>query len=196
MSIAISKKTFSSAKMKRQAGVTMVEVIIWVVIAAVVALGALQLFRMAKSSISAADTAEKTIVLAAGIQRMWGAQPFTNVTAQEVNKVNAIQPPLTYDGTNMQDPYGNVMLLTGSQNTFAMTLGGATAPLSQDDCATIATRMAAFAIKVNVGSSASAASGLVTGGNAYKNGATTTVTGMTTGCSEASPVVAVEFRRS
>jgi prepilin-type N-terminal cleavage/methylation domain-containing protein len=153
-----------------------------------------------RGGINADDQATKTIALAADIQRNWrNAGTYATLAPAEINKLALVQKPLKWDGTNVQDSYGNIMQMTGGTASFVITVGGSANPVSREDCATIANRLATgVATNVNIGTSATAGSagtaGQVSGGNTFKVGATITQANLATGCSESNPVIAASFR--
>lgn len=163
------------------------------VIALLVAIGA-GVYSSMRSGINADDMGAKTVELAADIQKNWRtAGDYSTVSADAINKLALIHAPITMSGTDMQDGWGNTMTLNGTRSSFAITIGGATAPLSRDDCSSIANRLTIASV-VRVGASASAAAGIVTGGNLFKNGATIDQTQLITGCSEGNTIIAAQFR--
>jgi hypothetical protein len=153
-----------------------------------------------RGGINADDQATKTISLAADIQKNWrNAGSYATLAPAEINKLALIQKPLKWDGTNVQDGYGNTMAVSGGATSFVLTIGGTTNPVSKEDCASIANRLAnGVATNVNIGTTATAgtggSSGQVTGGNVFKLGTTINQASLGTGCNEANPVIAAMFR--
>lgn len=188
-------KSMSISKKKSQLGLALADFGLWLVLGAIVTAGAMGLYLYSKSSVNADNFAEKTILMVSDIQKHWSAVgSYTSVTPAEVNKLSVIRPPLKYDGTNIVDVWGNTMALTGNASSFALTVGGSTVPLQQDECASIVGRLAPVATSIRIGADAEAAAGVITGGTVYKNGSTVSQTGLTTGCSAASPKIAAQFR--
>jgi Tfp pilus assembly protein PilE len=169
------------------------------IVAVLVAIGA-AVYGNLRAGINASDHAAKTIQLAADIQKHWrNAGTFATVSGATVNSLGLVQKPLKFDGTNLQDAWGNTMSMSGGTTTFSITIGGATNPLAKDECAAVAIRLGAgVASNINIGAAATlgsgATAGTVTGGNIYKVGQTLTQTSLTAGCSETSTVVAARFR--
>jgi prepilin-type N-terminal cleavage/methylation domain-containing protein len=169
------------------------------IVAVLVAIGAAVYGNM-RSGINADDQAAKTVQLAADVQKNWrNAGTFATVSGSTVNALSLVQKPIKFDGTNLVDAWGNTMSMSGGTTTFSLTIGGATNPLGKDECASVVNRLGAgVATNINVGATAAlgsgATAGTVTGGNVYKAGQTVTQASLTTGCSEASTVVAASFR--
>jgi type II secretory pathway pseudopilin PulG len=169
------------------------------IVAVIVAIGA-GVYGSVRGGINADDQAAKTVALAADVQKNWrNAGTFATVSGSTVNALALVQKPIKFDGTNLQDAWGNTMAVSGGTTTFALTIGGATNPLAKDECAAVANRLGAgVATNINIGAAATlgsgATAGTVTGGNVYKVGQTVTQASMTTGCSEASTVIAASFR--
>lgn len=179
-------------------GFVLTELMLGVAVVAVLAVIGAGVYKTMVGGISAEDMANKAIAMSAEIQRIYKKPGFTTVSPVEINKISLVQPPMRMSGSNLLDAWGNTMSLNGGAGSFAMTIGGATAPLNNEDCATIATKLESIASVIRIGASASVGSGgtagTVTGGNLYKTGATITQTAMTDGCSEANTVIAAQFR--
>jgi prepilin-type N-terminal cleavage/methylation domain-containing protein len=169
------------------------------IVAVLVAIGA-GVYGTMRGGINADDQAAKTVALAADIQKNWrNAGNFATVSGTTVNALAIVQKPLKFDGTNLQDAWGNTMTINGGTTTFAMTIGGATNPLNSSECASVANRLGSgVATNINIGAAAAigtgATAGTVTGGNVYKAGQTVTQASLTTGCGEANTVIAANFR--
>jgi hypothetical protein len=186
---------------KRRAamGFVLTELLLGIAVIAVVALIGVGVYRGLRSGINADDMGDKTIALVSEIQKNWRtAGSYTTVSAVEVDKLSLINAPMRMNGSNLQDAYGNAMSLNGGQASFALTIGGSTAPIAKDDCATIANKIAGIASVVRIGAAATVGSGgtagTVTGGNVFKSGATVTQSSLTDGCNEANTVIAAQFR--
>lgn len=192
-------KTFNM-KRKLNAGFALGEMLLAVAIVAVlVGIGAVVYGNM-RGGINADDQAAKTISLVADIQKNYrNAGTYTSLTAAEINKLLLLQKPLKFDGTNVIDAYGNTMSVSGGVTSFALTMGGTTNPVSNSDCASIANRLATVAWHVTVGTSAGLGTGagagqVSAGGSLFKQGKTINQTNLTTGCSQANPIIAASFR--
>lgn len=187
-------------KKKLNSGFALGEMLLAVAIVAVlVGIGAV-VYGNLRGGINADDQAAKTISLVSDIQKNYrNAGTFGTLTAAEINKLLLLQKPLKFDGTNVVDAYGNVMVVSGGTTSFVLTIGGTTNPVSNADCAAIANRLGAgVATNINIGTAATAGTGAtagqVTGGNVFKAGSVITQTNLTTGCNEANPVIASMFR--
>lgn len=183
----------------RHAGFVMQELLIGLVIVAVLAGLGIFAYNSMRGDIAAEDQGNKLVAMVAEIQKQWRqAQNYGTLTPTALSQLRAIEAPMRLNGTNLLDAWGNTMSVSGGTTSFALTVGGATAPISNDTCADLVTRLSTVADQVRVGTAATVGSGAtagqITGGNFYKSGAATTQTAMITGCNEASPVVAVMFR--
>jgi prepilin-type N-terminal cleavage/methylation domain-containing protein len=183
----------SAGRMSR--GFVLTELLLAIAIVAVLGLIGVGVYQGLRGTISSDDMADKSIAMVAEIQKNWrNAGSYSSVSGAEINKLALIKSPMKFDGTVMQDAWGNTMSLNGGTTSFALTIGGAANPIDKDACGNIATKLAAIATNINIGQSASGASGQVSSGNAYKSGSTITQSGMTTGCSETATVIAAQFR--
>lgn len=181
--------------MRLEAGLSMVELMIWALIAGIIVAFAVKQLGTLRGGINAGNMGEKAMYLAMDIQKHWNAvNDYSSVSADEVNKLGLVKSPLKYDAGQLYDGYGNQMSLNGSRLAFAMTIGGAAAPMDKDDCATIVGRLEAVSTSIRVGASAAANAGVISGGTVYKSGATLDQTGLTTGCSEAGAKIAIQVR--
>lgn len=190
-------KMGSAAGSKRfvQRGAVMGEMMLYVVIAGVLVSAAFGIYQFVRSSVSAGDVGDKAMIMVTDIQKNWRrAGSFATVTPAEVNKLSLVRSPLRYDGTNVIDGWGNNMTLNGGPASFALTIGGSTTPMQQDDCATVVARLESLAAVIRIGADAAATGGTVTGGSVYKSGATITQAGLTDGCSATNPIIAAQFR--
>lgn len=185
----------AGSKRFMQRGAVMGEMMLYVVIAGVLISAAFGIYQFVRSSVSAGDVGDKVMIMVTDIQKNWRrAGSFATVTPAEVNKLSLVRSPLRYDGTNVIDGWGNTMTLNGGPASFALTIGGATTPMQQDDCATVVARLESLAAVIRIGADAAATGGAVTGGSVYKSGATITQAGLTDGCSATNPIIAAQFR--
>jgi len=185
----------AGSKRFMQRGAVMGEMMLYVVIAGVLVSAAFGIYQFVRGSVSAGDVGDKVMIMVTDIQKNWRrAGSFATVTPAEVNKLSLVRSPLRYDGTNVIDGWGNTMTLNGGPASFALTIGGATTPMQQDDCATVVARLESLAAVIRIGRDAAATGGAVTGGSVYKSGATITQAGLTDGCSDTNPIIAAQFR--
>lgn len=180
-------------------GFVLTELLLGVAVVSVLALIGAGVYQGLKAGINADDMGSKTIGMVSEIQKVWrNAGNYTSVSPAEINKVSLVVAPMRMSGTDMLDAWGNTMTLNGGQSSFALTIGGATAPINKDDCATIANKLASLGSVIRIGASAAVgtggSAGTVTGGQLFKTGATITQAGLTDGCSEANTVIAAQFR--
>jgi hypothetical protein len=144
------------------------------------------------------DQASRLVQLVADVHQLWDNAPdYSTVSPLALSQLNLIRKPLTFDGTSMQDQWGNPMQVMGGGRTFAISIGGAFNPMRPDECAAIGNRLAPIAQNINVGQAATLATGFstgkVTGGLPFKASANLNQDSLIIGCSQASAVVAAEF---
>lgn len=164
------------------------------VVGALVAAG-FGIYTFLRGNVAAADVGDKVMIMVTDVQKNWRTVgSFATVSPAEINKLALIRSPLSYDGTNLKDGWGNNMSINGNATAFALTIGGSTSPIQQDDCGALVARLAPVASSIRIGVDAAATAGNITGGTVYKNGATITQNGLTTGCSAANPIIAAQFR--
>lgn len=187
------------SRSNRAAGFALTELLLALAVVAVFALIAAGVYQSMRSSVNAEDMGDKTIGLVSDIQKHWrNAGSYSTLTADEVSKISLVKAPLKMSGTNMVDAWGNTMSLNGGSSSFALTIGGATFPISNEECATVANKILSLATTIRIGSDAAvgtgASAGTATGGNLFKSGSTVTQSGLTTGCSSSNPIIAATFR--
>lgn len=195
--LTINPLTTRMRRARRQLGVGMLDAGLYVVLGVLVAAGLVAAYQKNKSSVSSGDFGEKVTLMASDIQKNWNtAGSYASVSPAEVNKLQAIRPPMRYDegSTTLTDAWGNSMTLNGGATSFALTIGGSTSPIAKDECADVVSRLASVATSVRIGSDAAAAAGVISGGSVYKNGATITQAGLTDGCNATNPIIAVQYR--
>ncbi len=184
----------------RSAGFALSELLLAVAVIALLVGISAGAYAFLRGGINADDQATKTIALAADIQKNWrNAGSYGTLAPAEINRLALIQKPLTWDGVNVQDGYGNIMRVSGGSTSFVLTIGGTVNPVAKDDCASIANRLATgVATNVSIGSTATAGvgptAGQVTGGNPFKVGTTINQSNLGIGCNETNPVIAASFR--
>ena len=184
------------SKGKKQRGMTLIEVMIGLGIFGLI-LGAVLYYQTrAENSQRANQQATDLAQIASKVKTYYGpSNSYSALSAASINNMALINAPMKYDGTNVIDAFGNAMTITGATRTFAITVGGSTAALDKEVCTSIATKLAANALVINVGSAAAAATGAVSGGSVYKASASATpnAANLATGCAEASPIIAAQF---
>lgn len=125
---------------------------------------------------------------------------YNGLAAAEVNGMNVVAQPLTWNGTTINDPWGNPMGFVGNAAaaapTFVVTIGGTVNPLDKEVCNILATTLVGVADVVNIGASTAitTTNGLVGGGSAYKAaGGTPNAANLSTGCQTTNPVIGLQF---
>lgn len=149
----------------------------------------------ADNGVAGNKLAEGTTTMVAGIKkRLVPSRTYAALSASWLNSNGLVVEPFTWDGTNVKDPFGNSVNLTGVTTTFALTIGG-TEQVPQDVCSTFASTMAPNATNINLGAAATVSNGAVSGGTAYKTAANTDPVGTAlSNCSATSNVIALQFR--
>ncbi|SFF31968.1 prepilin-type N-terminal cleavage/methylation domain-containing protein [Paracidovorax wautersii] len=198
MDIVLSKNQVvrvSRLAMRGQRGFALGELLLALAVVGIIVAGLFVTFTGLRGTVGANDVGDKIMMMVADIQKNWRtSNSFATVSAAEINKLSLIRSPLNYDGTNLKDGWGNVMSINGSATSFALTIGGSTFPIQQDDCASLVARLSPVANAIRIGADAAAAGGAISGGSLYKSGATITQSGLTTGCSASNPIIAAQFR--
>jgi len=188
---SISKRiqaALSTRRARRQAGVTLGETLIVLVIGGALLALAFVGLRTANSNVQSDDLARGAVTLAGEIKRVNQNGGYASVAADTVKGI--VPGNWKYDGTDVLDSAGNVVNLSGSVGSFAMVFNN----LSEENCRKIIPSLAGMAYKVNVGA-VSGAAGVISGGSAYKaaNGA---IDGgaAASGCAAANAKIGIEVR--
>ena len=178
-----------------QTGFTLIEIMIALGIMGFAIAAVMYYQTRAETSQQSNQVATSLVTMASKVKAYYGpTNSFTAVSGTTLNQIAVVPKGMTYDGTNVVDPWGNAMSINGSAATFALTVGGSTGPLDKEACASIASKLAENAQAVRVGA-ATAAAGVIAGGSAYKAiGGSPDAALLGTGCSVANPVVAAQFR--
>lgn len=193
----VTKSMSAKAAIRRQVqkGFALLELVLAVAIIGVLAAIGTGIYSSLNSGITADDQANKTIAMASAIQKNWrNSGSFTTLTGAELNKLALVVPPLRFATPDVQDAWGNTMTINGGASSFAITTGGTTAAISKEDCAAIANKLASIAHSIRIGAAATAAAGVISGGELFKTGGTITQTALGTGCNEDDTVIAAQFR--
>lgn len=179
----------------RQFGLSLLEVMMSVAIIGGILGFALYYQSKAKAGMSGNSASTNLALMASTIKNVVGSSnSYATLTPATLDNIGGVPKGFVFDGTNVIDPWGNTMSVSGATATFALTVGGATQPLSKDTCTSIASRLADDAMTVRVGA-ATASAGVIAGGSAYKAiGGVPDVSLLGTGCATANPVIAAQFR--
>lgn len=181
---------------RRQLGFTIIEIMIALGIIGTAVAAVLYYQGRAEHNQTANKTAQDLALMASKIKTYLGpSNTYAAATPAWLNSSSLVAPPMKFDGTNLQDPWGNTMSVNGNTTTYAITIGGTTSALDKEVCASIASKMVDNATVINIGTAATATAGVVSGGSAYKaNGGTPDGALLATGCNTATPVIAMQFR--
>jgi prepilin-type N-terminal cleavage/methylation domain-containing protein len=185
---------------KKQLGFTLVEIMIVLAIIGTAIGGILYYQSRAENTQAATKTSSDVALMASKIKTYFRASnSYTNVTASRINGMALVTAPMKFDGTNMVDPWGNTMSVAGGTLSFAISMGGATAPIDKEVCTSLASALADKATAIRVGTAAAVSTsgstaGTISGGNLYKGaGVTADSAALATGCNESSTVIAMQF---
>lgn len=184
------------AMKKKSIGFTLLEFLIVIAVIGGLIAGVLILQGQANSGVTT-NKAVRSITLIEGKVRQLFASSgsYVKLTPAFLNGVALIPEPFKYVGTNMLDPYGNTMSVNGGASSFALTVGGTTAPLDKEVCASLASDLSSSATTIRIGSAATAAVGVIAGGNVYKaTGGVVDEAALATGCAETATVIAYQYR--
>lgn len=194
--LAATRRGQSRKQGHRQRGVGIIEVIIYLGIAGAILAGVLYYQSRGEANAGASRAASDLALMAGKIKEYYKpSNSFADVSPANVNQLALVAAPMKWDGTNVIDPFGNPMKMNGSVSSFAITVGGAAQPLDREVCNSIAVKLASNAQSVRIGTTADAASGVISGGSVYKAnaGSTPDAVALGTGCTQTSAVIAAQF---
>ena len=185
---------------KKQLGFTLVEIMIVLAIIGTAIGGVLYYQSRAENTQAATKTSSDIALMASKIKTYFRpSNSVMGVTATNINGMALVSAPMKFDGTNMVDPWGNAMTVGGGTLSFALSMGGSTAPIDKEVCTSLATALSDKATAVRIGAAAAVSTsgstaGTISGGNLYKGAGTAPdPAALTTGCNEASPIIAMQF---
>ncbi|MGE3342294.1 MAG: type 4 pilus major pilin [Vicinamibacterales bacterium] len=186
--------------LRKQAGLTLIEAMVWLALLGVVIGGTLYYQSRSDASQKSTQAAADLTYMASKAKAFYKPSgSYSALTAANLNKMALVNPPMVYDGSNLKDAWGNTMSVAGGTLTFAISVGGSTNPLDKEACTNIASTMVNNATSIRIGSAAAvtttgATQGQVSGGNAYKTAGTVPdAAAMATGCNESNPIIAIQF---
>jgi prepilin-type N-terminal cleavage/methylation domain-containing protein len=185
----------------KQVGFTLIELMIVLGIIGLM-VGSLLVYQSRASSNSQTkDMITAVSNMASKIRTYYQAQgTYNGLSASAINGMALVTSPLTWDGTNIRDAWGNAMQFVGNASgaapSFVITIGGTTSALDKEACTGMTTGLGNAADVVQVGASTAitTTNGLAGGGSAYKTSSgTISVSNMTTGCGATNPVIALQY---
>jgi len=180
---------------KSMHGFTMIEIMIAIVIMALGAVAVLY-YQSRTQATQTANNIVTDVTMLVGKTRA-AFRPTNSFALVSPTTISQYVPsPMQVSSGNLIDELGNTGAINGAASSFAIVVGGTTNPLTAEQCSIIATGLANSAVAINVGASgaATAASGAVSGGSAYKAaGGVPNPANLQTGCAATSPVVAMQF---
>lgn len=182
----------TSTHRAKQRGLTLGESLLVLGVAAALSVSAYGGYKFATSDVAAGDMGRGAVTLASQIKRTIGSTgSYASITAATIRDAGLIPSGWKHDGTDLRDNYGNVVTISGAAGSFSMVFQD----LATADCSKIIPQVEGVAYKINVGTAATATTGVISGGNVYK-AADGTLTGanLATGCAEATRKIAMEVR--
>lgn len=182
------KKSRNNLRIQR--GLTLIESLLVLAVAALIALGAYGASRFASADVNANDLGRSTVTLVSQLKRTLGTTgSYASVNEATINSLSLTPPGWSNDGTDLKDNYGNKVTINGVAGSFALQFTG----LGAGDCAKVVSQFVGIANKVTIGGDAAAAAGLAAGTNVYKSTDGTISAGsLSTGCAEASRKIAIQ----
>lgn len=147
-------------------------------------------YKYARSDVGANNLAQGAVQLSAQTQSVFGTNGgYASVTSANINSAGLVPSGWRWDGTNILDGSGNTVTLSGAAGSFSIVLQN----MSSSECAKAATQMEGASYSIRIGTSATAAAGVISGGNVYKSTAgVISAANLVTGCGEATRKVAIE----
>jgi prepilin-type N-terminal cleavage/methylation domain-containing protein len=192
---------------KKRCGFTLIETMFTLAVIGAAIAVVLVYQRKAESSARVLETVSATANMTSKIRAYYASiGSYNGLTEAQVNAMGLVTQPFTWNRSVLYDAWGNVMIISGSAvgaaPTFVITFGGVAnivaRPLTVEECASLATKLANGADRVIVGSTdrISIANGLASGGKVYKAaGNVLSMDNLTdaAGCGAANPMVALQY---
>lgn len=161
----MSKRFQTLSLRRKQLGLTITEALLTLGIASAVATGAYGVYKTARADVDVDELASSTVKLVSDVQNIFGTTGgYASVTAPNVSTAGLVPAGWRYTGGNLIDNRGNVVTLTAGAGSFALTFTNLTA----SDCTKAAAKLEGISVAINVGSAATSAAGVVSGGSAFK----------------------------
>ncbi|MES2742988.1 MAG: type 4 pilus major pilin [Pseudomonadota bacterium] len=117
----LSSSSFPLSLARRQRGASLLEVIAYLGIAAIVVLGAVSLLTSAFSNAQANRTLEEVVALRTGVKRLYMGQTANygdaSITAQAIN-AGVVPATLTHTANTITNAWNGTVTITGATNVF------------------------------------------------------------------------------
>lgn len=188
----MSKRSSSLPLRRKQLGLTLTEALLTLAIGAAAATVAYGYYKNARADVGVDDLATSTVRLVTDVQGIFGTTGgYASLTVANINTAGLVPASWRFDGTNLIDNRGNTVVVTAAAGSFALTFDN----LSAAECTKAAAKLEGVATALNVGTSATSAAGVVSGGSAFKTVAgVVSNSNLVTGCGQASRKLAVQAR--
>jgi len=149
-----------------QRGITLIEVLLVLAIAAAMAAAAYRAFAVARSDALLSDLQAGSIQMAGRVKQVFGAAgTYQDLTPTLLEQAGAVPSQFRFDGESLNDPFGNPVKLSGGRASFAFSYEN----LSRDHCLSLAPALNSIAYRITVGSDADTLEGQATGRHEYRN---------------------------
>jgi len=184
--------TLNKRSVRRQYGLTLGEALLVLGVMSGVLVGAYASYKYARSDVGANALAQGAVQLAAQAQSVFGVNGgFASVTSANINSAGLVPAGWRWDGSNILDSAGNTVTLTAAAGSFSIVLQN----MSASECTKAATQIEGASYSMRIGTAATAAAGVISGGNVYKSTAgVISAANLVAGCGEATRRVAIEVR--
>lgn len=157
--------------LRKQAGFTLIEIIIALAVMGTAIGGMLYYQSRAENGQKVNDTITAATTMISGIKTNFGpTNSYAQVTIANLISGGMTVEPFKVNGANITDPWNNNLLMEGNASQFAFRLG----PVSREVCVSLANGLVNNALILNVGNVTAVTAGALTGGGAYKASASAT----------------------